>query len=1236
MEKVNFTSLTPESRKANEGIYTEVLDEALNNNSIKNIAITGVYGAGKSTIWETYKNEKNLRNVITVSLGKYDDEGLLSEVEKKQQNEGEDFKERLRSKKEEIENSIERQLINQVVAQIDSKSIPLSKYQYQENKSFLKSIFEVILSLSFILSILFWIYRKEFLLKIQNEIVEKGFLVLVLFLFLIPIAYVVFGLTKRKKLQFLKVKIGTTEASLQEDLNVDETVLDRDIRELVYVLYNSKSDLVVFEDLDRYDHLEIYKKLRELNFLVNSFITSKNDKRVVKFVYLLRDGLFYSKNRTKFFDFIIPVIPVIDSRNSENKLVELFEGSQNSPSKRTITNISLYIDDMRLLKNIYNEYNIYFNIIAMDHLQLTEDKLLSLIVLKNVFPKEFDALQQDRGDIYNLIQKKELFKKKLKSQKKEELSELNNRINLLNEAVAKSKYDLIAQYIPADVHLNQNGSEIWSEILKEWNQSPEEKKIVYYYNGGYNRSSTLIYEEFLKKHIYRNEEIKEEIQLYPSNKEQELKKLSEKKIEIKEYLKAIDLLNLSQILKKMSVKDREEAYDSINDALRSSHYFALVKYLFYEGLIDETYWHYKGYFYTNSIGKNDMLFLKNILEGNDQDVFLELENPKEVIDRLNDDDFLRNNILNSKVLQQCLLDDSSEKVSNMLTVIVQYNNIENLSNILDSYYDSDKIEFLNKFIEITFLNNAEMLFDTIKSIEKYNINLSRVLIVSLYSQEELTKDIENFRDIIESDSEVLLLVESDQHDAFFKNLSENKIEFLDLPTEAVSEEVLKEIIDKDLYTLNISNVHYLVSSNLNQEEVGSVLLSHIFREDNLVPIKRRIELNFDGIIEEYIDSYYDLGFFNSEDIVIKILNSGIDYSYKELYMEKNLSIITDLSLLQNIEAQIENRVLDKLFQTDKLEFSDSNILFYLENGGIITKEFLSYIEKNHQKNSNIVKKSKMLCNKLLRHAELSNDLFAEVLLTADEPLVTIRDVYSEDRLLKLVSKDLLDVNDDTINYLLENSYINSLVSLYNSSDIDITEIILSNSKGQVQLSPEQISTLINDVDAEDNIITLIEGLGVHVDVSQIDLSKREILSYLIENDLSDENIEYIMLNFENFSLKDQFINKLQENIDFNELEYSLLKDSFIRYALQSNSVSKENKLSLIESLIDNSENYQDFLEFLKMVKEIEELARVFDNGRPKIDTEAKERIASSILEKGYVKKWGVNRIMLDNKSSHDK
>ena len=153
------------------------------------------------------------------------------------------------------------------------------------------------------------------------------------------------------KFKISKITFKGAEANINDN-NIDESVLDRDIKELVYLLRSSDSKIVVFEDLDRYDNASIYTKLRELNFLLNKYVKVNDEKETpIRFIYMLKDSLFYSKNRTKFFDFILPIVPVVDSKTSENELIELLKEVENAPDRSLLADISLYVDDMKNIKN---------------------------------------------------------------------------------------------------------------------------------------------------------------------------------------------------------------------------------------------------------------------------------------------------------------------------------------------------------------------------------------------------------------------------------------------------------------------------------------------------------------------------------------------------------------------------------------------------------------------------------------------------------------------------------------------------------------------------------------------------------------------------------------------------------------------------------------------------------------------------------------------------------------------
>ncbi len=119
---------------------------------------------------------------------------------------------------------------------------------------------------------------------------------------------------------------------------------------------------------------------------------------------------FVSKDRTKFFDFIIPVVPVVDGSNSYDQFIKHLTdgGIFGLFDEPFLQGLSLYIDDMRILKisatSFFLIYNSRLNIIELDH-----NKLMSMIAYKNLFPRDFSDLQLGKGFVFTLFDKKEQF-----------------------------------------------------------------------------------------------------------------------------------------------------------------------------------------------------------------------------------------------------------------------------------------------------------------------------------------------------------------------------------------------------------------------------------------------------------------------------------------------------------------------------------------------------------------------------------------------------------------------------------------------------------------------------------------------------------------------------------------------------------------------------------------------------------------------------------------------------------
>lgn len=443
-DKDTFFSLCPSILENNEEYksYYEALDYAFQNNDIKNIAITGIYGAGKSTVWKSYATERALKNIVTITLGQYEssvDRGIGSKIERETE-EGSDRKSY--NQELEQENRIERKLINQIISQISIKDTPLSKYKIKINKSKNEIYRETICIVCFLLSILLWLAKewifgdlrepfKQMLLIIFSilELESKAELILqclkhssqllhfifCLLLFIIPVYYFLLRFVRENRFFIHKIQLKGIETIINDGNIDEESVLDKDIKEIIYLLTSAEVETLVIEDLDRFNNITIFTKLRELNYMLNKHLEVNQCGRNVRFVYMLRDGVLEAKDRVKFFDFVLPILPYIYSRNSESLLLKGLEQFGFDSNNRLVIATSLYIDEMRLLKNIINEYQVYEKILNINKDSSKKDKLLSFLVVKNLFPHQFDLLLMNQGYLYDLFNKKEEYIKFQKS-----------------------------------------------------------------------------------------------------------------------------------------------------------------------------------------------------------------------------------------------------------------------------------------------------------------------------------------------------------------------------------------------------------------------------------------------------------------------------------------------------------------------------------------------------------------------------------------------------------------------------------------------------------------------------------------------------------------------------------------------------------------------------------------------------------------------------------------------------
>lgn len=387
----------------------EVLQSATKNGRIKNIALTGPFGSGKSsilyTLQENYKDSEYLPISLATLQADEDTDDITGDKRDKSAKNDEEV--------ELLNRKIEYSILQQLIYREASSTVPNSRFRrivhIGEKKLKLLSGHGVAFILSFLIAFEPAWFRVDSIYQALNfgkwnvvfDVIAVCYMLCVLYA---ALKYIIKSYSN-SKLNKLNLKDGEIE------LKEENSIFNKHLDEILYFFQVTKYDVVIIEDLDRFGTSKIFLKLRELNQLINE---SKIVGRNVVFLYAVKDDVFINEERTKFFDYITTVIPVINPSNSKDKLKEALRNrglADNEIKDGDMADMAFFIQDMRILTNIANEFSQYKEKLLANGQKLNLTKLLAMIVYKNYFPKDFAQLHRREGKIYRCINSKPLFVK---------------------------------------------------------------------------------------------------------------------------------------------------------------------------------------------------------------------------------------------------------------------------------------------------------------------------------------------------------------------------------------------------------------------------------------------------------------------------------------------------------------------------------------------------------------------------------------------------------------------------------------------------------------------------------------------------------------------------------------------------------------------------------------------------------------------------------------------------------
>lgn len=889
-ENYNFQKLTP-INDAELSIYKSALDFVFDNPDLKNIGVSGAYSAGKSSVVETYKKLKPDIKFMHISLAYFQS---ASESD--------------RPATEQNENVLEGKILNQLIHQIEPEKIPQTNFRVKRQLSpkrlWLSTAMVSLISL--LLVYLFnwrnWIgfvssltpaFLKNILLFTTTPLTAflSGLVCVGIFSYLI---YEVFKVQFNKNLfKGISVQGNTIEIFEQSE----ESYFDKYLNEVLYLFENSGKDVIVFEDMDRYNTNQIFQRLREINTLINS--RKKAVDKPLRFFYLLRDDIFINKERTKFFDFIMPVVPILDGSNSFDQFIDHFKKGNiyHLFNKHFLQEISLYIDDMRILKNIYNEFLVYYTQISTT--EQDPNKLLAIIIYKNVFPRDFSELQLNQGFVHALFNKKDEFIK-------EEILRLKDEVARMSDAIKAAENE------------NLKNIEEINEIY-----DPKIRSL----QGYYGRQPQM--DELIKEKTTRIENLKNRDTTAKNALKQQILE-RESHISVVQHKKLHEIINkqnATKIFKITFINEIDEESD-FND-IKGSCYFPLIKYLIRYGYIDETYPDYMTYFYEHSLSRVDKIFLRSVTDEEAKDYNYKLKSPAMVFERLSAIAFEKEETLNFDLLAY-ILDNQNSSTKDKLAKILQQLKINKNFKFIDLYFESGKS--IAAFVEA--LNNSwPVAFSTILNESNFTEERKKqYALESLYHTSDDTLDKVNFDETLSafvSTHKDFLNVENPNIPRLVSTFELLDVKFRDIDYTISNKELFQAVYKHNFYIISFELICLMLKKIYDCHEDADLIHKNytVVLSKPSEPLVSYLEGNVNDYVAEILN-HCDGEICDSEETVVKLLNhTELGTALKENYINK---LTTHIQCLQDIS---DVTLWPELIGCDLVVYSEDNVLQYFFHSG---------------------------------------------------------------------------------------------------------------------------------------------------------------------------------------------------------------------------------------------------------------------------------------------------------------
>ena len=1137
-EEYKFQKLTP-INDIELGVYEDAMNYIFENNDVRNIAITGAYSAGKSSVLESYKNKSNLK-FIRISLAHFCSFS------------GE-------NNRDITEAILEGKIINQLIHHIDDNKIPQTNFKVKKRVKRRIIIAQTVMVLVFLIAFLhnkYFAKWSRYILDLKSfdewstddlnlltsnnllqliynflsftaqpysKLVSGGLLVILggLLLYLIINALKNHNFLKKIKLQTYEIELFGKE---------EESYFDKYLNDVIYLFENVDANVIVFEDMDRFEVHGIFERLREVNILVNIRLEKAN-KKPLRFFYLLRDDIFQSKERTKFFDYIMPIIPVMDSSNSYDVLIKHFEKGEIIElfEKKFLQDISLYIDDMRLLKNIYNEFLIYDS--KLNTTELNPNKMLAMIVYKNLFPQDFSDLQLNKGLVFALFDKKN-------DVIQSEVNHLENEVLEIKEDIDKVKNECLVSIQELDVVYKAKRTGYYSSLSSEEQKCYEERKNVI------------------------NNKLNNQIPV-----------LEEKISELQKQILELQHKTLSQLI----TRENEERIFSTSvtneigteidfNSVKGNDYFSLLKYLIRNGHIDETYADYMTYFNGESISRQDKVFLRSITDRISKEHTYALKDPEKIMPRLRIVDFDQEEILNFDLLEHLLkTPENIQYLNRLLLQLRTTNNVKFIKLFIESQKETSLfVKHLNLQWPGLFSNMLEEEQIPSKLIKLYSL-------YTIYYSDPVSLELVNKDNILGdyiSNCEDYLNIENPNIEKLIAGFKLLNVSFKQIDYDTANKDLFHFVYRNSLYEINFNHLKLILEEVYKIECVKDIYernYTSILSQSNS-PLAEYIQQNMNSYIECILSNIQGTISDGENEIVLILNDDSIEMHNKQNYIQ---CLKTCVTLINDI---IDNSLWKVLIDKNLVKYSEKNIVEYFSLAKSMDNCLIDWINRN-EPSLDFSKIEGMYEEDMFNQFFDSFIISNEITNSKYKTLVsTFRLEYqsfeieglSDNKITILIDEEIIVMNLETLKYMRE--FYPNQVTHFIKKNLDLyVDLITSKSFDMNELLD------ILSWDVEDEIkLKLLQITSEPISI--VDGEYSDIVNeYILNNNLMESDLKVLFKSYDAwsnqiqniiYSYASERIEKITEDID--SISSELVFDIF-----NSEDVDYEDKVNVFIELLPN-------------------------------------------------------------------